>query len=286
MKTRKGLILFLLTTTPGLAAQSPPPAALMLTDSEQSNRLAAVHQIIDLTGPRSPFATELERLLLQATADPDAEISALATRALGVFENPAEPELGSDQEVRARADARRLAWVEEVFSRPYGTDQDAVDRLAAMQTLVHLASGNRLWIPDLRGPDLRWLVERARQDTNLEIARLGEKVLARHEGRPIEPDFIRPAVRSQERRATPLESDLRANANYISTGDPNPDIRLASLHWVMDIALSEGVESDPRILNSLLANLADPDPRIRHFVRLSLATLSGDENRAHATVEN
>lgn len=288
MNTHKVFILLLFAAAQILAAQSPDlaqrqeaesaalarleRATLMLGDSEVSNRLAAVHQLINLAGPRSISPDEVERLLLRATADPDPEIALLATRAVDSLDQTAEPAVGSDDDVGAHADARRLAWLVEAFARPEAAVQNEPSRMAAMQTLIHLASGDRRW-----NRDLEWLVERARQDTDIEVAYLAERLLARHEGRAPDPRFATRTAPSQQGHGQPSEGDQRADARYAATDHPNPDTRLASLHWVTDIALSEGVESDPRILSALIAHFEDPDPRIAHFVRLALVDLGGSE---------
>lgn len=290
MNAFKFFLLFLLFTGHALAAQNPrhaqareaaaadrarlDRATLVLTDSDHtSDRLAALHEIVNLAGRHATVPAELERLLLRATGDPDPEIAGLATRVLDNRDHPAEPEAGSDEEIRERAEARRLRWAAEVLSRPEPPDRSDTDRLAAVHTLVHLASSRRHW-----SGDLEWLVAHARRDTDFEIAYLAEKVLARHEGRPIDPRFVRPDTRSQETRAARSELERRTDARYAATDDPNPNVRLSSLHWVLDIALSEGGDSDPRILETLIAHRTDPEPFVANFVRFALESLTGDRN--------
>ncbi len=183
---------------------------------------------------------------------------------------PAEPEPGSDEDIRARSDTRRLEWAVEVFSS-HGAYRSAADRRAAARVMADLATRHPEW-----SPDLAWLVAEARRATEAEIAYTGEKVLAWHENRPADSRFATLAARSQEAPLAKTESRRRADAAFVGTRDPDPRIRLTSFQWVVDIALSEGPDSDTRILDSLIAGRADPDRRVASFVNSVLAGLAGD----------
>ncbi len=254
-------------------------ATLLLDDAEASNRHAALQMVVHQALRGATMPSDVERLVVRATADSDPEVAALAARALDRREHPPEPELGTDGEIRVRADTSRLEWATEVLSRSEPADpagprgRSATDRLAAAHILVHLASERGEW-----SADLEWLVRRARQDSSLEIAHLAEKVLARYEARPMDPTLLQPASRSQEPPGARLNHTSRAGAMYAGVGAPDAGARLSSLQWVVDIALTEGADSDPRILNALVVGLADPDPRIASFARFALDALTGDEN--------
>ena len=92
-------------------------AAAMLTSAERTDRRAAAHALADLAGRHGELPPDLERLLWRATGDTDATTAALAAAVLERCRHPREAEPGTDAEIRARADARRLVWSVDVFAR-------------------------------------------------------------------------------------------------------------------------------------------------------------------------
>lgn len=245
----------------------------LLRDAEASNRYAAVQQIVHQARRGSSTSKQWSGLLVGMTGDPDSEVAALAARALERRNQTADP--NSDDEALQAARPDRLQWATEVLSAHGSNRAPAADRLAAMHVLAHLASKRGNW-----STEFEWLVRETWNDPDSEIASLAERVLARHEEREMHPFFTRPATASQEPSELSVEYESRADAMFAAAGAPDPETRLSSLHWIVDIALAEGTDSDPRILDTLNRLGADPDPSVASFVRFALGGLAGDRDSA------
>jgi hypothetical protein len=242
-------------------------ASVLLLAVEASDRLAGLNEIVHRAAGAPTIPVELEGLLLQAARDPDPSVAELASRTLDLSNPSAQLEAQSDEAARELSDERRLRWAADELAR-LESGRPSNHRLVAVQTLAHLASRGRSW-----SPELEQLLTLAKRAENPEIAELAEKALASH--RAHHDSSI---AKHRKERLAPARIDRRSDAMFSATDDPNPEVRWSSLHWVVEIAHSEGADSDPRILAVLTAHWSDPDPRIASFVRFALRGLAGDRN--------
>ncbi len=248
-------------------------AILLYASPDASDRLAAVQQFAHQAGGRAELERHLERLLLKATADSDSEVAWLATQTLKRRRRPLEAEPPSDRELSQGTQQQRVRWAREALSRPASVPGSKSDRLAAAHVLIYqLLKGSN---DDVGAA---WLLADVRHGPNREIAHLVETALSRYEGRGVDPRFALALVPSQEGPNERSARDLRAEAIYATLEDPNPTVRLTGLHWVLDVALDEGTDSDPRIRQAFDTHREDPDLQVGSFVQFAIAGLDGNED--------
>lgn len=254
--------------------------APLLEQPEPLERLAAVHELMRLAGRRASRSAEVEALLWRAASDPHPRVATLAGRALldPGLRNEVEP----DRRARERACQQRLEWASELLLWPPSDDRSSTDRRAAVRTLVHLAEEEGGWKDEASR-----LLETAQLDRDVKVAALARAGLAGgvrgrsealHEG-PASGSSESERIGAASARGmveASRESDRRRDQRFAATSDLNPEVRLASLRWLVEIATNEGVHSDSRLLPALEAHRNDPDPRIAVLVRLALAGLAGD----------
>ena len=245
--------------------------AAVLADRDAPERFSAVHALVNLASNYVVPPQEISDLLGAAARDSDLEIASFASDALYQLEMRARrlaerpPETRPEAELQELAKQRELEEIAAVLNDPRSRE-----RFGAAHALANLASSYE----DLPYEALD-LLERARDDDDFEIARLAETVLAKREGRPIDPSFLPEAVASMEEPAAPeTVVDPFANLSH-----PNPSMRHDALVDLMEIAPKDGRSIDPEILEAFTVAMSDPDPNVRSYAEFAIdGGLAGDEN--------
>ncbi len=240
----------------------------LLEGQSGSDRLHALLTVLRHASGYSALPGELERLLVRATADPNREVAELAERALFLRSNPPEPEAGTEEEIRARRAARELLEIEEALTGWQGSPESRFDARAAIRRLAHHATKHYVW-----SPEIEWMVERARRHEDPEVVRIAELILAKREGREIEPAFARFADPKTAASQRAEEESIFALAQ-----GKDAATRLEALHRLMDRVLGNDTDSRlrARVRDQMLASRADPDSRVSAFAAFMVAGLDGD----------
>lgn len=217
---------------------------------ERRRRAVEVLSRIAAGGDRS--AARAERAL-----DTLDEISTRASR-------PASPR-GTEERRQAASLRHRLDVLMERIGDPR---QAGRDRLAA--TLVLLASA----LPadeSVVGRFAGWM----KRDADPEVARWGEVLAARFDGRAPDP-LLAP-------RVEPSQAELRRGehlrkALFEQTFDADPVRRFEALYELVERSPGGNDGSDPELLAALGAAVDDADSRVSAYARFTLRGLAGDRH--------
>ena len=245
--------------------------AAVLADRDGHERFSAAHALVNMASNYAVPPQEISDLLERVARDSDLEIARFVSDALYQLEMRAQrlaeqpPETRPEAELWELAKQRELEEIAVVLNDPRSHE-----RFGAAHALANIASTYEV-LPS----EARDLLERARDDNDFEIARLAETVLAKHDGRPIDPSFVREHVEPLEEPTTP-ETVVDP---FAKLAHPNPSMRYGALVNLMEIAPKDGRSIDPEILKAFTGAMSDPDPNVRSYAEFAIGGgLAGDEN--------
>ncbi|MFV2073885.1 MAG: hypothetical protein ACC742_14705, partial [Thermoanaerobaculales bacterium] len=245
--------------------------AAVLADPDARERFSAVHALVNMASDFVVLPPDISDLLNRAAIDSDPEIARFASNALYQFKLRARrlaeqpPETRPEAELQELAKQRELEDIAAVLNDPRSRE-----RFSAAHALANLASSYKVLPVDVLN-----LLQRTRADDDLEIARLAETVLAKREGRPVDPSFVPEAVASMEEPAAPK----RQHDPFAMLSHPNPSMRYDALVNLLEIAPKDGRSVDPEIMKAFTEATADPDPRVSSYAEFAIGGgLAGDEN--------
>ena len=245
--------------------------AAVLADPDGHERFSAAHALVNLASNYVVPPQEISDLLERAARDSDLEIARFVSDAIYQLEMRAQrlaeqpPETRPEAELQELAKQRELEEIAVVLNDPRSHE-----RFSAIHALANMASSYEVLPREALD-----LLQRARDDDDIEIARLAETVLAKREGRPIDPSFVPEAVASMEEPTVP-ETVVDP---FAKLSDPNPNMRHDALVNLMEIAPKDGSSIDPEILKAFTEAMSDPDPNVRSYAEFAIGGgLAGDEN--------
>lgn len=235
-----------------------------LRDESGSKRYGALQTLLHLAYRYREWPAYVERLVTRATADPDDDVAAKAEKALFHYARtddshaPFEPE----RVRRERHDRQELDSVRAILADP------VAPHFGAAQRLVNLASKqHELSI------EIRRLLDETRSDPSFDVANLVESFLAARDGRPMDPDLVRPGA-APPRSPSPADYGVADPREALRRTDAR--FRLDTLRSLKEYVLGTGRRDDPRVLHAFVRSLQDADPCVRSYARFTLQGLSGD----------
>lgn len=112
-----------------------------------------------------------------------------------------------------------------------------------------------------------------RRDSDPQVARWGEALVARLEARAPAPELVPPYEPSAQR----LRIERRREEELFEMAlDSDPQQRRHALGRLTEMALDENHEAKPEIVHLLTAAAADPDSGVSAYARFMLRALDGD----------
>ncbi len=213
---------------------------------------------------------QARRLLARAASHTDSATAQQAERALETLRRIAERPLRVETQAEedARRHTRRQEELQKLMERL--SDPESPHRGLAAQSLFTFATTTREVEANVYA-FAGWM----RRDDDSEVARWGEILTARVEGREPDPSLAPPHRLSAEelRRAADREQGLVEQAS-----DPSPHRRRDALRQLAEIAQSENRTHNPKILRVFEYALEDPDSAVSGYARFMLKAFAGDRH--------
>lgn len=248
-------------------------AAATLDAESGSAAQGSVLRLLDIAADSTAgpdLRQQAERLLERAAYHPNPSVALAAGRALNALRELAKRprRIESQAEEGARAEQRRREKLQTLMERL--GDPESPDRGLMANTFAMLATSE----PKIE-PDVYAFAGWMRRDGDTQVARWGEILTARVEGRAPDPELAPPYKPSPERLRLDRE---REQALIEQAVDINPQKRHQALRQLAEIALSEDRRADPKILAALNTALQDEDSRVSAYARFMIKGLAGDRH--------